>query len=133
VQFSDQIDRFAMVYGAINQQPNPLHTRAAHAHFFAMIAQNKMFWAALALETDNRDEWIPNARQTAALGFELPEKTAALWQAVLADAQAVLTGELLIEYWRIALAGGVNVQKLFLDPPVVDIVTWVRVMTESGV
>jgi len=120
------VDQFAMVYGALNQQPIAENTRAAHAHFLAMIAQNKVFWAAVNAETDNTLEWIPNANQTAALGFTLPEGAAETWQAILADAEQMLMGELLVSYWRIAPAGGVNVQKLFENPPVVDIVDWVQ-------
>ena len=126
MQFGGWVDQFAMAYGALNQKPNATHTRAAHAHLLEMIAENKSFWAMLNLETDNHNEWIPNANQTAALGFKLPPETGMAWQAVLADAEALLNGDLLIEYWRISPAGGVNVKKLFMDPPVVDIVTWVQ-------
>ena len=120
------VDQFAMVYGALNQQPTPENTRAAHAHFLAMIEHNKVFWAAVEAETDNNLEWIPNANQTAGLGFTLPEGAAETWQAILDDAEKMLKGELLVSYWRIAPAGGVNVQKLFENPPVVDIVDWVQ-------
>ncbi len=126
MQFGGWVDQFAMAYGALNQQPDATHTRAAHAHLLSMIAENKVFWAAVAQETDNEREWIPNDKQTAALGFELAPGTGAAWQAVLADVEALLNGDLLIEYWRISPAGGVNVKKLFMDPPVVDIVTWVQ-------
>ncbi len=122
--FGGWVDQFAMVYGALNQQPIAENTRAAHGHFLAMIAQNKVFWAAVAAETDNNLEWIPNATQTAALGFTLPEGAAESWQAILGDAEQMLKGELLVSYWRIAPSGGVNVQKLFENPPVVDIVDW---------
>ncbi len=125
-QFGGWVDQFAMVYGALNQQPNAENTRAALAHFLAMIEQNKVFWAAVAAETDNSLEWIPNERQTAALGFTLPEGVAETWQAILGDAEQMLKGELLVSYWRIAPAGGVNVQKLFENPPVVDIVDWIQ-------
>lgn len=126
MQFGGWVDQFAMAYGALNQQPDAAHTRAAHAHLLKMIEENKAFWATLALESDNVKEWIPNARQTAALGFELAPGTGDAWQAVLADAEALLNGDLLIDYWRISPAGGVNVKKMFMDPPVVDIVTWVQ-------
>ena len=126
MQFGGWVDQFAMAYGALNQQPDATHTQAAHAHLLQMIAENKTFWAALDTETDNLNEWIPNAKQTAALGFEMHPATGMAWQAVLADAEALLNGDLLIEYWRISPAGGVNVKKMFMDPPVVDIVTWVQ-------
>ncbi len=122
--FGGWIDQFAMVYGALNQQPIAENTRAAHAHFLEMIAQNKLFWAAVNAETDNNLEWIPNATQTAALGFTLPEGAAESWQAILGDAEQMLNGELLVSFWRISPAGGVNVQKMFENPPVVDIVDW---------
>ncbi|WP_428539813.1 hypothetical protein [Profundibacter sp.] len=125
-QFGGWVDQFAMAYGALNKQPDATHTRAAYDHLQSMIAQNKLFWAAVAQETDNEREWIPNDNQTAALGFEFPKGTGAAWQGVLANAEALLNGDLLIEYWRISPAGGVNVKKLFMDPPVVDIVTWVQ-------
>ncbi len=124
--FGGWVDQFAMIYGALNQQPTAENTRAAHGHFLAMIEQNRVFWAAVAAETDNNLEWIPNATQTAALGFTLPEGAAESWQAILGDAEQMLKGELLVSYWRIAPAGGVNVQKLFENPPVVDIVDWVQ-------
>jgi len=120
------VDRFAMVYGALNQQPLAEHTRAAHGHFLDMIRLNKVFWAGVAIETDNNKEWIPNASQTAALGFTLPEGAAETWQAVLNDAEKLLKGELLVSFWRIEPVGGVNVKALFYDPPVVDIVDWVQ-------
>ena len=120
------VDQFAMVYGALNQQPVAENTRAAHVHFLAMIEHNKTFWAAVAAETDNNLEWIPNSTQTAALGFTLPEGAAESWQLILEDFEKVLNGDLLVSYWRIAPAGGVNVQKLFENPPVVDIVDWVQ-------
>ncbi|PCJ73870.1 MAG: hypothetical protein COA53_11290 [Rhodobacteraceae bacterium] len=126
MQFGNWVDQFAMAYGALNQQPDATHTRAAHAHLLSMIAENKVFWAGIETETDNFNEWIPNRNQTAALGFELDPDTGAVWQEILADAEALLNGELLINYWRISPAGGVNVQKLFMDPPPVDIVTWVQ-------
>lgn len=126
MQFGGWVDQFAMAYGAINQSPDASHTRAAHAHLLQMIAHNKTFWARLDTEVDNLNEWIPNARQTAALGFELPAETGMAWQAVLQDAEALLNGDLLIDYWRISPAGGVNMKKLFMDPPAIDIVTWVQ-------
>ena len=120
------VNRFAMVYGALNQQPLPENTRAARSHFLEMIRQNKAFWAAVALETDNTYEWIPNKNQTAALGFDLPDGAAETWQAVLNDAEMLLRGELLVSFWRVEPVGGVNIKALFENPPVVDIVDWVQ-------
>lgn len=126
LQFGHWVDQIAMVYGALNQQPDAAHTRKAHGHFLNMIAQNRLFWSGLDTETDDLNEWIPNANQTAALGFELPPETGAVWQDILTDAEALLNGDLLVPYWRISPAGGVNIKNLFMDPPVVDVVTWIQ-------
>lgn len=126
MRFWPMADQFAMAYGALNTPPDPAHTRIAHGHFLQMIAQNRLFWAKVGEEDDNTLEWIPNATQTAALGFELPPETGQVWQEVLADTEAVLTGERLVPFWRTAPAGGVDVHAMFMDPPAVDIVTWVQ-------
>ena len=91
-----------------------------------MIAENKTFWAGIEAETDNVKEWIPNASQTAALGFEMPPAAGMAWQVILTDVESLLNGDLLIPYWRLGAMGGVNMQKLFMDPPVFDIVTWIQ-------
>jgi len=120
------MDQFAMVYGALNMQPNPDNTRAAHAHFLDMIAENKVFWAELALEDDNTMEWIPNESQQSALGIDMPLGTGVAWQAILADAEAILNGDLLINHWRVSPGAGINVKAMFMNPPAVDIVTWIQ-------
>ncbi len=120
------LDQFAMAYGALNMQPDAIRTRAAHAHFLNMIAENKVFWADLALETDDTLEWIPNENQQSALGIDMPVGTGVAWQAILADAEAILNGDLLITHWRVSPGAGINVKAMFMDPPPVDIVTWIQ-------
>ena len=118
------IDTFAVVYGALNRVPDKERIAAARDHLLAMIERNREFWKLIALETDNSQEWIPNAKQQAALGFSLPPNTGSIWMGVLADAEAVLQGKLLVSHWRSNPGGGVNVAKLVADPPAFDIVTW---------
>ncbi|TXI02770.1 MAG: hypothetical protein E6Q73_05305 [Pseudorhodobacter sp.] len=122
----DEIDLIAMVLATLDQTPDAARTAAAHGHFLNMIAQNKRFWALAEAETDNTQEWLPNARQSSGLGVALPPETGARWQAVLADAEAVLKGEKLIPYWRMGDAGGVNLQKLFLEPGPQDVAGWIQ-------
>ncbi len=125
-QFGNWVDIFAMVYGSLNKTPDVTHLAAARDHWLAMIDANRRFWTLVALETDNDREWIPNDSQDAALGFELLPGTGASWLSVLEDGEKVLNGELLVSFWRISPAGGVNVKRLFDDPPAVDIVGWVQ-------
>lgn len=120
----DEVDMLAMVFATLDQQPDKARMARAEAHFLAMIAQNRAFWARVEAETDNDREWLPNARQASGLGVTLPSETAQLWQAVLADAEALLKGEKLIPYWRTGDAGGINLHLLFTDPRPVDVPGW---------
>lgn len=110
--------------------PDRDRTRAAHAHFKAMIAHNHAFWDKVQRETDNNREWLPNAQQTAAFGVEVGAETAEEWQQVLSEIEAILDGELLIPYWRIGLSSdvgvGVNLAKLMHDPGDMDLVLWLQ-------
>lgn len=124
--FGTTIDSVAPLLWALRQEPDRDRLRSARDHFLAMIADNRRFWQAVALETDDDREWLPNDRQKAALGLELPQGTGDRWLAVLADAEALLTGEKLVPYWRLGPEAGVNIGKLFTDPRPVDFVGWVQ-------
>jgi len=126
MQFGREIDRVAMVYFALQQQPDPTHTRAAHADLLGMIAQNRIFWNRVAAETDNTGEWVPNDSQQQALGIEVPQGTGTQWRAVLADAEDLLNGTKLIPYWRLRSGAGLNMKKMFENPVPVDLAEWVH-------
>lgn len=124
--FGRQVDRAAMLLHGLAQEPDPELTRAARQHLLGMIRENRRFWAGVEAETDNDREWIPNDRQTSGLGLRMPPGTGARWQAVLADAEAVLEGRLLVPHWRYGAEAGINLQRLFDEPVPVDLVTWVQ-------
>jgi hypothetical protein len=125
--FGSFMDAFAMVEGALNQPPNVERARAAaKLHFLSMVTENRRFWQLVALEKDNSNEWIPNDSQTSALGFTLPPGTGDTWLAVLSDGEALLTGRVLVPYWRGADGQGINLGKLFDDPRPVSVTGWLQ-------
>ncbi len=126
MMFGRQVDRAAMVLHALSQTPDRALAQDAYGHFTAMIAENRRFWARVALETDNSGEWVPNDSQTSGLGLTMPPGTGARWQAVLADAEKLLDGEVLIPHWRFGAEAGINLKKMFDDPPPVDLITWIQ-------
>ena len=126
MMFGRQVDRIAMGLIALSKTPNPDLARDAHAHLLAMIADNRRFWAAVALEPDNQNEWVPNDKQVSGLGIILPPGTGARWQAVLADAEKILMGELLVPHWRFGAEAGINMRMLFETPPAIDLVTFIQ-------
>ncbi len=124
--FGSFMDAFAMVEGALNQPPNVERARSAKLHFLSMVTENRRFWQSVALEKDNSSEWIPNDSQTSALGFTLPPGTGDTWLAVLSDGEALLTGRVLIPYWRGVDGQGINLGKLFDDPRPVSVTGWLQ-------
>lgn len=126
MMFGRQVDRLAMVVFTLQRQPDPALTRAARDHLLAMVAANRRFWALVQAETDNRAEWVPNDRQVSALGLDMPPGTGAAWQAVLADAEALLTGQKLIPHWRLGPGAGINLARMMDDPAPVDIPAWAQ-------
>lgn len=115
-------DLATIVLGVLEQDPDPIHTRAALADFRAVIAHNLVFWDRVRAETDNKREFIPNASQQSALGMLFPQDIDTAWQAVLQDASKVLEGELLIPHWRIGDGAGVNLNAWLQDPAPLDII-----------
>ncbi|QYK42606.1 MAG: hypothetical protein KF887_05720 [Paracoccaceae bacterium] len=124
--FGRQVDRAAIILIALSTPPDATLTKAAHGHLTAMIAENRRFWALVEAESDNDREWVPNDRQESALGIRMPEGTGKRWQAVLADAEGLLEGRLLMPHWRMGAEAGLNLRKMFENPPAVDLVTWVQ-------
>jgi hypothetical protein len=119
-------DSTAIVIGALEQEPDKPRLAAAHAHFLQMIAENRRFWGAVLLETDNDREWLPNDAQQSALGLTLPPGTGQLWMGVLSDGEALLNGKALIPYWRAAEGRGINLRRMFLEPAPIDLMGWVQ-------
>lgn len=119
-------DMFAIVKNALDQQPDKAALQQAHGHFLAMVKENRAFWRLVDLEKDNEAEWIPNARQTSALGLEFPPQTGSVWQGVLADAEGLLEGRLLAPYWQLGEGAGINVKQMFLDPRPIDLLDWIQ-------
>ncbi len=122
----DWVDVVAMFIHAIEGQPDVERSRAAHAHFLGMIADNQTFWSRVASETDDKLEWIPNPTQTSALPLEFPADVGSQWRMVLAEANAVLTGDLLIPHWRLGDAAGINLAKAMQDPGEIDIIAIIQ-------
>lgn len=120
------IDLLAMFIHAIEGQPDVDRSRAAHAHFLGMIADNRTFWDRVAAETDNTGEWIPNPNQTSTLPLPFPADIGAMWREVLAEAEAVLNGDLLIPHWRLGDGAGINLAKAMQNPPEIDIIAVIQ-------
>ena len=122
----DGFDLVAVVLASLNQQPDKARMIAAHDHLLAMVTENRAFWTRVAAETDDKQEWLPNDHQHAAIGVDLPQGTGPLWLALLSDVEAVLKGEKLLPFWRVGPPAGFNLAKFFADPRPIDLAGWVQ-------
>jgi hypothetical protein len=126
MMFGRQVDRAAMILLALADPPDAALAMKSHGHLMSMIADNRRFWALVEAETDNDREWVPNDNQVSALGLPMPPGTGKRWQAVLADAEGMLEGRLLVPHWRMGAEAGLNLKKMFENPPAIDIITFVQ-------
>lgn len=131
----DFIDVAAATLLTLRGQLDANRTRAAHAHFKAMIEHNQAFWTELNEETDDHLEWLPNPNQTSAFGLEIPDEMADGWQDVLAEIDEILDGEKLVPFVRIGMnqtanengqGVGLNLKKLFQEPGDMDLILWIQ-------
>jgi len=90
-------------------------------HFLSMVALSRESWRRIALETDNRKEWIPKpVDQTGVFArMRVTSERVEGWNLFLDEFEAVLTGERLIPHWRF-LGRGVNLRRMFEEPRTFD-------------
>ncbi|MEQ9315245.1 MAG: hypothetical protein RLN72_05290 [Henriciella sp.] len=123
-----QLDAIAATILALRGVPDAERTRAAHDHFRAMIAENRLFWTAVMAETDDDREWLPNPDQVSAFGVPVSAEMAGQWQSVLTEVEDILEGRALLPTWRFnngfdAESGvGLNIAKFLQEPGDLDII-----------
>ncbi len=127
-QFGDMADLAAIVIGTLEGPVDAARTQAAQAHWLAMVADNRRFWARVATETDNVAEWIPNKAQVSVLGLPFPPETGQRWLNVLREAEALLKGDVLLPHWRLADGLGIDLNALLQNPPELNLVGLVQGM-----
>jgi hypothetical protein len=102
----------------------PERMASVRTHLKQMIALSRESWAAIEAETDDDQEWIPNARQTSPFAtLQVDAEHIAAWYQVLDEAEAVLDGEKLVPHWR--FQQGFNLRRVFEEPQPFDLVLWI--------
>jgi hypothetical protein len=92
-----------------------------------MVTKAREMWKQYGAETDDDQEWIPNAKQTGVLQVKVTQDMIDAWLKTLDNAEAVLKGEKLIPFWRAEITDrGVNLKRAFMESKTLDIVLWVQ-------
>lgn len=90
-------------------------------HLEAVVQLSRENWRQINAETDDRNEWLPNARQSGALPrMQVTEDRVAAWLRLLDESDALLQGEKMIPHWR--FDQGINLRRILLEPTTFDIV-----------
>jgi hypothetical protein len=106
---------------------HPSHLQSSHRHLLAMVTKAREMWKQYGAETDDDQEWIPNAKQTGVLQVKVTQDMIDAWLKTLDNAEAVLKGEKLIPFWRAEITDrGVNLKRAFMESKTLDIVLWVQ-------
>ncbi|MEM6741125.1 MAG: hypothetical protein AAF646_13490 [Pseudomonadota bacterium] len=125
-QSREAIDAVYALVQALRQTPDADAIQRIEGHLREMLAQNRILWTIVVAEEDDDREWIPNAAQTNAFGLTVTPVLAEAWQTVLADAEALLDGRLLLPHPALSADMGVNVAAWFDDPSPIDLVGWIH-------
>lgn len=105
----------------------PQRMQSALHNLEAMVAQSKDTWKFIMAESDNDREWLPNPNQTAVIpNAKVTQEMVKAWQDLMSVIERLLAGDLLIAFWRDADGRGVNLRKVFMEPPPLDLVLWVQ-------
>jgi hypothetical protein len=109
----------------LNLKPlEPERMQHALAHLEAVIRESRLSWEAIAGETDNEREWIPNAQQTSVMPIRVDEAMIEGWQQFLKEAERILKGEVLVPHWRVTDGRGINLRRVFSEAGPLDLVQW---------
>ncbi len=135
------LDIIALVHTINFECVEPERMKAALAHLESVISLSRDSWKLINAETDNDHEWLPNPKQTAAMGGMLvSQEMQVQWQAFLDESEAILQGKKLLPFWRgveggVMLFGGdfpmnselgINLRRVFTEPTRLDLVLWLQ-------
>jgi hypothetical protein len=114
-------DALALIHLLNWQVVEPERLKDARLRLKALAQLSRDSWAAARAETDNENEWLPNAKQTSKLSTA-PVDDAVIdgWLKVMDEFEAVLDGEKLMPHWR--FEKGFNVKRFFEESTRIDMV-----------
>ena len=121
----DPIDGIALIHLMHFPVAEPERMERARRHLLEATVHARAMWALYDAETDDRAEWVPNPKQTAAFPRAVvDDDMRAVWLHVIDQGERLLEGEVLLPFWRGDGTRGVNVKRVFTEPTTLDPVLW---------
>lgn len=123
----DVVDLIALIHLIRWDVAEPARMESALHHLEGMVGKSKEMWKSVMTETDDDHEWIPNPNQTGVIpNVRVTDKMVSAWLDLMDKSESVLSGKLLIAFWRGTDGRGVNLRRVFLEPTKLDLVLWVQ-------
>ncbi len=111
----------------------PARFQTASQHVMKSIEQSRIMWEEILAERDDDQEWIPNPKQSGAIGVNVNDRMIKTWLKTLDEIELVLKGERVLPFWRFAIMGnwkdapGVNLKKIIDNPPQkLSLILWIQ-------
>jgi len=124
---TDILDCLAFVHLINFEVVAPQRMEAALHHLEAVIAQSRESWKWIMAETDDDHEWLPNPRQTGVIpNVRVTQEMVTAWAEIMNESERILSGQLLIPFWRGDEHKGINLRQVFLKPTRFDLVLWAQ-------
>ena len=135
------LDVIALIHTVNYEVIEPERMKTALAHLESVISLSRESWKLINAETDDDREWLPNPKQTAAMGgMKVSPEMQAQWHEFLDEAEAILQGKQLLPFWRGIEGGfmpvdrtfpsnpdlGINLRRIFTEPTRLDLVLWLQ-------
>lgn len=124
--FARWVDLIAAVHDMRLELVDKEGPRNARDQFRAMIAGSRVCWQRILAESDNDREWLPSPKQNGPAGIRITQAQVDGWQRVLDELEAIATGQKLLPHWRIKSGMGINIEKLIVTPPRLDLVLLIQ-------
>ncbi len=131
-------DLIATIHGIDLVVSEPARLARARVSLLEMIRLSRATLASAAAETDDDREWLPGPHQNSVFNLRLSAEQTASWIGVLAEIEALLSGEKLLPHWRFPTANfGLNFRRVFEESRHTDLIGLIQGATavpylESG-
>lgn len=131
-------DLIATIHGIDLLVSEPARLARARVELLEMIRLSRATLASAAAETDDDREWLPSPSQNSVFNLRLSAEQTASWLGVLAEIEALLSGEKLLPHWRFPTANfGLNLRRVFEESRRTDLIGLIQGATavpylESG-
>jgi hypothetical protein len=120
-------DLIATIHGIDLVVSEPARLARARVELLEMIRLSRVTLASAAAETDDDREWLPGPAQNSVFNLRLSAEQTAAWSGVLAEIEALLTGEKLLPHWRFPAGNfGLNLRRVFEESRHTDLIGLVQ-------